>query len=50
MSSIAADNLAKHLWASLLEITPDGEIVPYLAESFEVSDDGTELTFHLREG
>jgi peptide/nickel transport system substrate-binding protein len=49
-SSIAADNLAKHLWASLLEITPEGDIVPYLAESFEVSEDGTELTFTLREG
>lgn len=49
-SSIAADNLAKHLWASLLEVTRDGEIVPYLAESYEVSESGTELTFHLREG
>ena len=50
MSSIVADNVAKHLWAALLEITPDGEIVPYLAESYEVSDDGTELTFHLYPG
>jgi peptide/nickel transport system substrate-binding protein len=50
ISSIAADNLAKHLWASLLEITPEGDIVPYLAERFEVSEEGTELTFHLREG
>ena len=50
INSIAADNIAKHLWASLLEITPEGEIVPYLAERYEVSDDGTELTFHLYEG
>jgi peptide/nickel transport system substrate-binding protein len=50
INSIAADNIAKHLWASLLEITPEGEIVPYLAERFDVSDDGTELTFHLYEG
>ncbi len=50
INSIAADNIAKHLWASLLEITPEGEIVPYLAERFEVSDDGTELTFHLFDG
>ena len=50
INSIAADNIAKHLWASLLEITPEGEIVPYLAERYEVSEDGTELTFHLYEG
>jgi len=50
MSSIVADNVAKHLWAALLEITPDGEIVPYLAERYEVSDAGTELTFHLYPG
>jgi len=29
---------------------PSGEIVPQLAESYEVSDDGLEWTFHLREG
>jgi ABC-type transport system substrate-binding protein len=29
---------------------PGGEIVPKLAESYEVSDDGLEWTFHLREG
>jgi len=50
INSIAADNIAKHLWASLLEITPEGDIVPYLAESFEVSEDGTELTFQLFDG
>jgi peptide/nickel transport system substrate-binding protein len=50
ISSIPADNIAKHLWASLLEITPSGEIVPYIAESFTVSEDGTEMTFEIREG
>jgi ABC-type transport system substrate-binding protein len=29
---------------------PGGEVVPKLAESWEVSDDGLEWTFHLREG
>ncbi|WP_370876082.1 glutathione ABC transporter substrate-binding protein [Evansella vedderi] len=28
----------------------DGEIVPVLAEDFEVNDDATEFTFYLREG
>jgi peptide/nickel transport system substrate-binding protein len=50
ISSIPADNIAKHLWASLLEITPSGEIIPYIAESFTVSDDGTEMTFQIRDG
>jgi peptide/nickel transport system substrate-binding protein len=50
ISSIAAASISKHIWASLLEITPEGEIVPYLAESFSVNEDGTEITFQIREG
>jgi peptide/nickel transport system substrate-binding protein len=35
----------------LMEFSPDGSrVVPALAESFEVSDDGLTYTFHLREG
>ncbi len=34
---------------SLLYITDTREIVPWLAESYEVSDDGTAFTFTLRE-
>lgn len=33
----------------LLEEKEDGSFVPLLAESFEVSDDGLEYTFHIRE-
>ncbi len=50
LSSIAAANIARHLWGTLLEITPEGEIVPYLAESYEVSESGTEISFILRQG
>ncbi len=50
LSSIASANIARHLWGTLLEITPEGEIVPYLAESYAVSQSGTEISFTLREG
>ena len=50
ISSISAASIAKHLFGTLLDITPEGEIVPYLAESFEVSESGTDISFTLREG
>jgi len=50
ISSRPAANIAAHIWGSLLETTSDGDIVPYLAESFEYSDDGTALDFSLRSG
>jgi peptide/nickel transport system substrate-binding protein len=34
----------------LVHTAPDGSLVPGLAESWEYSDDGTVLTFHLRDG
>ena len=50
LSSIASANIARHLWGTLLEITPEGEIVPYLAESYTVSESGTEISFTMQEG
>ncbi|WP_084079544.1 ABC transporter substrate-binding protein [Demequina sp. NBRC 110057] len=42
------------IWGSIYDtmfiIGPDGELVPHLAESYEYSDDGLQLTLHLREG
>ena len=38
------------LYDSLLIDSPDGELQPNLAESWEVSEDGTEVTFVLKEG
>ena len=40
-----------HFFGSLYELgQADGAIDPYLAHSFDVSEDGTEWTFHLNEG
>jgi peptide/nickel transport system substrate-binding protein len=35
---------------SLLDLTPELAVVPMMAESWELSDDATEFTFHLRQG
>jgi len=45
-----ADNVATQLTDSLVYLDKDGEMLPALAESWEVSEDGTVYTFKLREG
>ena len=45
-----ADNAASQLYDPLVFQALDGTIVPGLAERWEVSDDGTEYTFYLRQG
>ncbi len=53
-ASIAAvrhsQNVSWQMFDSLVFQNDDLEIEPALAESWEVSDDGTEYTFYLREG
>ena len=44
-----ASNVAWSMFDSLVWLNDDGEIVPALAESWTVSDDGTVYTFNLRE-
>lgn len=38
------------VYEPLFDITPDGDAVPYLAESFELSQDGLTYTIQLRPG
>ncbi len=45
-----ADNAATQLFDSLVYINNEGVIQPALAESWDISEDGTVYTFHLREG
>ncbi len=42
--------ITSHVYETLFELTPEGEIVPHLASGFELSDDGLTLTLNIREG
>jgi peptide/nickel transport system substrate-binding protein len=46
----ATNMLARSVVDSLVEQLPDGTFEPWLAESFDVSEDVTQFTFHLRSG
>lgn len=44
-------NVSRQITDSLTDQDPEtGEIVPWLAESWDISDDSTTFTFHLRDG
>src|SRR5215216_5761435 len=45
----ATNMLARNVVDSLVAQKPDGSFAPWLAESYEVSDDVTQFTFHLRQ-
>ena len=41
--------IASHIYETLFELQPDGTIVPHLAESYDVSEDGTVWTLQIRD-
>lgn len=45
-----ATNVLRNIYGTLTELDHDLEVVPGLAEDWEISDDGLTATFHLREG
>ena len=49
-AAVSTFNITGSIYDTLLAITPDWEIQPRLAESYEVSPDGMEITFTLRPG
>lgn len=50
-SCSGADNMVlSNVYDCLLRLEADGSLSPALAESYDVSDDGLEYTFHLRKG
>lgn len=50
VNSRAEANIFSHMYATVYEISETGELVPYLADSFTLSEDGKEMTFTLKEG
>src|SRR5690625_4574311 len=49
-TAIITAEIMGHVFEQLVTTDSDYNIVPMLAESFEQSDDGLTITFHLREG
>lgn len=47
-SDSASTEITSKVYSGLVKIDKDLNIVPDLAESFEISDDGLTITFHLR--
>lgn len=49
-TAFASFRLLELIYEPLVELDPELNVIPGLAESWEFSDDGLALTFHLREG
>lgn len=49
-SDALAGVMVELLYAGLVDFDDDGKVIPDLARSYEISPDGREFSFHLREG
>src|SRR5690606_21270824 len=49
-TAFASLRLTELIYEPLVQVNPEAEIVPALAESWEFSEDGMQLTFQLRQG
>jgi peptide/nickel transport system substrate-binding protein len=50
LNSASSINIADLLWGRLLNITPEGTIVPSMASGYRWNEAGTELTFDIKPG
>lgn len=50
IGSTDIQNIARQIWGSLYEVSADGSLVPYLAQSYRLADDGASITFKLKPG
>ena len=48
-TTIAVANMVDYMVETLVEVEPDGTIIPWLAKDWEISEDGLEYTFYLRD-
>jgi len=50
IADTASQHVAQNIYEGLVTFDPNLKIIPCLAQSWEVSEDGTIYTFHLRKG
>ena len=49
-TDVPTGRAVSYVFDGLVRLTPDARVVPALAERWDVSEDGTVYTFHLRQG
>lgn len=50
MTTVYENVIGRDLFCSVTDYAPDGTVIPACAESWDISEDGLNYTFHLREG
>src|SRR5699024_9690537 len=48
--AVATSDIMRAVYESLVTIDSNYNVQPMLAESYDINDDGTQITFYLREG